>query len=201
MDSANREDDQVHRKDGALVLHQAVSTALLRTNGGRVLYGWGYDWWTNAVLQCLNLCILSAILLGILYLFFGAFPLVFEVNHGFSISQTGLSFLGLFVGMLSGIAADPLWRKSYSRLVQQREAQGGEPGGSEPEFRLPPTIFGAFLVPVALFGKLLQAIGIRMLLMAMHAGFGWTTYPHVSKGSDNLAASDFLIPLACRCTG
>ncbi|KAF2193997.1 benomyl/methotrexate resistance protein [Zopfia rhizophila CBS 207.26] len=111
--------------------------------------------------MCLNLCILSAILLGILYLFFGAFPLVFQSNHGFTISQVGISFMGLLVGMLLGIASDPIWRKNYNRLVQQREAQGGEPGGSEPEFRLPPTIYGAILVPIALFG------------------FGWTTYPWV----------------------
>ncbi|OCL05596.1 MFS general substrate transporter [Glonium stellatum] len=111
--------------------------------------------------MCLNLCILSAILLGILYLFFGAFPLVFEKNHGFTISQTGLTFMGLFVGMVLGISSDPLWRRNYARLVRQREAQGGEPGGSEPEFRLPPTIYGAFLVPIGLFG------------------FGWTTYPWV----------------------
>ncbi|KAK0782553.1 hypothetical protein LTR75_014386, partial [Friedmanniomyces endolithicus] len=45
----------------------------------------------------LNLCLLCAILLGILYLFFGAFPLVFENNHGFNEWQTGLSFLGIFV--------------------------------------------------------------------------------------------------------
>ncbi|KAF1998485.1 MFS general substrate transporter [Amniculicola lignicola CBS 123094] len=111
--------------------------------------------------MCLNLCILSAIFLGILYLFFGAFPLVFENNHGFTISQVGISFLGLFCGMLLGIASDPLWKGNYNRLVRQREEQGGEPGGSEPEFRLPPTIFGAILVPVALFG------------------FGWTTYSSV----------------------
>ncbi|EOD47184.1 putative mfs multidrug protein [Neofusicoccum parvum UCRNP2] len=37
--------------------------------------------------MCLNLCILSSILLGILYLFFGAFPLVFQNNHGFTLSQ------------------------------------------------------------------------------------------------------------------
>ncbi|OAL44718.1 MFS general substrate transporter [Pyrenochaeta sp. DS3sAY3a] len=111
--------------------------------------------------MCLNLCILSAILLGILYLFFGAFPLVFQNNHGFSISQTGLAFLGLFVGMITGICTDPIWRRIYGRLVQQREEQGGEPGGSEPEFRLPSTIVGAWVVPIALFG------------------FGWTTYPSV----------------------
>ncbi|KKY14154.1 putative benomyl methotrexate resistance protein [Diplodia seriata] len=45
--------------------------------------------------MCLNLCILSSILLGILYLFFGAFPLVFQNNHGFTLSQVGLAFLGL----------------------------------------------------------------------------------------------------------
>ncbi|KAH8773952.1 hypothetical protein BGZ57DRAFT_894086 [Hyaloscypha finlandica] len=32
---------------------------------------------------CLNLCLHSAVLLGILYLFFGAFHLVFATNHGF----------------------------------------------------------------------------------------------------------------------
>ncbi|CAN9323280.1 unnamed protein product [Alternaria alternata] len=111
--------------------------------------------------MCLSLCILSAILLGILYLFFGAFPLVFQNNHGFSISQTGLAFLGLLVGMLAGISTDPIWRRIYGRLVRQREEQGGEPGGSEPEFRLPSTILGAWVVPVALFG------------------FGWTTYSSV----------------------
>ncbi|XPS73247.1 hypothetical protein M3J09_005397 [Ascochyta lentis] len=111
--------------------------------------------------MCLSLCILSAILLGILYLFFGAFPLVFRTNHGFSISQVGLAFLGLFVGMLTGICTDPIWRRVYGRLVRQRETQGGEPGGSEPEFRLPSTILGAWVVPIALFG------------------FGWTTYSSV----------------------
>lgn len=82
----------------------------------------------TAVPQCLNLCILSAVLLGILYLFFGAFPLVFQNNHGFSIAQNGLAFLGIFIGMLTGVFTDPLWRKVYGRLVRQREEQGGEPG-------------------------------------------------------------------------
>jgi formate hydrogenlyase subunit 3/multisubunit Na+/H+ antiporter MnhD subunit len=113
------------------------------------------------VLQCLCLCILSAILLGILYLFFGAFPLVFQNNHGFSISQTGLAFIGLFVGMLTGIATDPIWKRIYGRLVRQREEQGGEPGGSEPEYRLPSTVLGAWVVPLALFGKLLQGDAVE----------------------------------------
>jgi hypothetical protein len=90
--------------------------------------------------------------------FFGAFPLVFQNNHGFTVSQTGLSFLGLFVGMLAGITSDLFWRRRYDRLVKRSEAQGG---GSEPEFRLPATIFGAWLVPLSLFGKLSHPLGSR----------------------------------------
>ena len=101
--------------------------------------------------MCLNLCILSAILLGVLYLFFGAFELVFANNHGFELWQTGLTFLGIMVGMLIGILTDPLWHKNYVRLVEKRERNGGEAGGSEPEYRLPPAIAGAILVPIGLF--------------------------------------------------
>lgn len=133
---------------------------------------------------------LSAILLGTLYLFFGAFPLVFENNHGFDISQTGITFMGLFVGMIAGISSDVLWRKNYARLVRRREAQGGESGGSEPEFRLPPTIYGAIVVPIALFGRSLQPLKVlALLLITIYAGFGWTTYPWVGcLGSDRLTS-------------
>ena len=53
-------------------------------------------------LLCLDpmVCLLSiynALLQGILYLFFGAFPLVFGKNHGFNLWQSGLVFLGLAV--------------------------------------------------------------------------------------------------------
>lgn len=110
----------------------------------------------------LNLCLLSALLLGILYVFFGAFPLIFEHNHGFKLYQVGLSFLGLFVGEVLGILSDFFWQQNNRRLMKKREAAGGEPGGTEPEFRLPPTIFGAVMVTIGLFG------------------FGWTTFSSVS---------------------
>jgi MFS family permease len=111
--------------------------------------------------MCLNLCLFSAILLGILYLFFGAFSEVFGKNHGFSLSETGLSFVGIFVGMLGACLTDRFFHKNYVRLIQQREAATGEVGGSEPEYRLPPAILGSLLVPVGLFL------------------FAWTTYPSV----------------------
>lgn len=89
---------------------------------------------------CLNLCIFSALLLGIVYLFFGAFGVVFTGNYGFSLSQLGLTFLGLFVGMLCGAACDPIVHRNYVRLIKQREVATGDIGGSEPEYRLPPAV-------------------------------------------------------------
>lgn len=47
------------------------------------------------------------------------------------------------------------------RLIKEREVATGEIGGSEPEFRLPPAIVGAVLVPIGLFW------------------FAWTTYASV----------------------
>ena len=101
--------------------------------------------------MCLNLCLFSAILLGVLYLFFGAFEVVFQENHHFQLWQVGLAFTGLLVGQLMAISTDPFWHTNYMRLVQDREKNGGQPGGSEPEYRLPPAILGGFLVPIGLF--------------------------------------------------
>ncbi|KAI5864176.1 MFS general substrate transporter [Durotheca rogersii] len=105
--------------------------------------------------MCLLLCLFSALLLGVLYLFFGAFPLVFGQNYGFNLWQNGLSFLGIFVGMILYSLTDPLWRRIYLRLIAQNN------GAPEPEFRLPPAIAGAFLCPIGLFI------------------FAWTAFPWV----------------------
>ena len=101
--------------------------------------------------MCLNLCLFSAILLGVLYLFFGAFQVVFQDNHHFELWQIGLTFTGLLVGQLIAISTDPFWHKNYVRLVKSREMDGGGAGGSEPEYRLPPAIIGGILVPIGLF--------------------------------------------------
>ncbi|OAQ98834.1 hypothetical protein LLEC1_05740 [Akanthomyces lecanii] len=58
--------------------------------------------------MCLNLCLLSAMLLGILYLFFGAFALVFSTNYGFNLWQIGMTFIPICVGMFIASATDPL---------------------------------------------------------------------------------------------
>ncbi|KAL7955510.1 major facilitator superfamily domain-containing protein [Trichoderma compactum] len=111
--------------------------------------------------MCLSLCVFTAILLGILYLFFGAFPLVFATNHGFNLWQIGLTFVGIGVGMVLGMLTDPVWFRIRARLMAKLEQETGVPGGSEPEFRLPSAIVGSVLVPIGIFM------------------FGWTTYSSV----------------------
>lgn len=101
--------------------------------------------------MCLNLCLHSSLLLGILYLFFGAFSLIFTANHGFNLWQVGLTFLGLAIGILFGISTTPYWQKSYERMVEKGNAEAGENSKPEPEFRLPQVMLGSVLVPAGLF--------------------------------------------------
>ncbi|RSL95981.1 hypothetical protein CEP52_011719 [Fusarium oligoseptatum] len=111
--------------------------------------------------MCLSLCIFSAILLGILYLFFGAFPLVFINVYGFNLWQVGLTFLGILVGMVLAAGLDPLWHRIRVNLIRRLSEESGVEGKSEPEFRLPPAILGSVLVPAGIFM------------------FGWSCYPWV----------------------
>ena len=90
------------------------------------------------------LCLWSALLLGIIYLLFEAYPIVME-QHGFNLWQTGLSFLGILVGMLLALASMPFWARLYK---QAREAAGGK---APPEARLLPSMPGAFLTVIGLF--------------------------------------------------
>lgn len=110
----------------------------------------------------LALNLYSAILLGVLYLFFGAFPVVFEGNHGFNLWQSGLSFMGLFVGMAIGACCAPIWGKARHHLMVKRQKElGADAPVSEPEDRLPSVMVGAILVPVGIFW------------------FGWTSYASI----------------------
>ncbi|ERS99880.1 hypothetical protein HMPREF1624_03247 [Sporothrix schenckii ATCC 58251] len=110
----------------------------------------------------LALNLYSAILLGILYLFFGAFPVVFEGNHGFNLWQSGLSFMGLFVGMAIGGTCAPIWAKVRLRLMVKRQQElGASAPVSEPEYRLPSVMVGAIIVPIGIFW------------------FGWTSYASI----------------------
>jgi hypothetical protein len=53
----------------------------------------------------------SSLLLGILYLTFQGFPIIFGDNHGFNQQSVGLSFLGLGIGLLIVPFTQPFWNK------------------------------------------------------------------------------------------
>ncbi|KAJ7162170.1 major facilitator superfamily domain-containing protein [Mycena filopes] len=97
----------------------------------------------------------NALLLGILYLMFQAFPIIFEGVHHFNIQSTGLSFLGIGVGMGMGLATQPYW----NRLSARAAVENG--GKAPPETLLIMGQVGGILVPISLYW------------------FAFTTYPHI----------------------
>lgn len=52
--------------------------------------------------MALLLDIWTALILGILYLAFEAWPFIFQRKHGFDLQQTGMACIGLGVGMCIG---------------------------------------------------------------------------------------------------
>lgn len=102
----------------------------------------------------------TALLQGILYLFFGAFPLVFVENHGFTLWEVGLTFVGLAVGNFFACLCNPLWHKDWMKRMGKEKEKNPE-YKPEPELRLPPAVVGAPIVAASLFW------------------FAWTTYPFV----------------------
>ncbi|KAK9461990.1 major facilitator superfamily domain-containing protein [Lipomyces oligophaga] len=92
------------------------------------------------------LCLFTSIILGIMYLFFQAFTLVFENNHGFKPQHVGLSFMGLLTGIILGVLTEPFWKRNYDRLSQTRGN-----GVGKPEYRLPQAMAGGVFTPIGMF--------------------------------------------------
>ncbi|KAF8956847.1 major facilitator superfamily domain-containing protein [Flammula alnicola] len=87
----------------------------------------------------------TSVILGILYLTFQAYPFIFEEVHGFNTQMTGLSFLGIGVGMLMAISTQPFWNRFYKRVAEENN------GKAPPEARLVMGEFGGILAPFGLF--------------------------------------------------
>lgn len=116
--------------------------------------------------------IYMAILYGIIYMFFGAFPIVYHQIRGWNVAISGLAFLGLTVGMLIGLLYAILDSDRYKKL------------GGTPEARLPPAIVGAILLPAGMFA------------------FAWTNSPSVHWSVSIIVSAPFglgtvLVFLAC----
>ncbi|CAG7565392.1 unnamed protein product, partial [Fusarium equiseti] len=94
----------------------------------------------------LLLTIYMAILYGTLYLFFAAFPIVYQEHRGWSQDIGGLAFLGLAVGIAFGILV-----ALYVTIRSTRPSKHNSDEVWNPEIRLPMSLVGCVAIPVGLF--------------------------------------------------
>ncbi|DAA77192.1 TPA_exp: putative MFS multidrug transporter [Trichophyton benhamiae CBS 112371] len=101
------------------------------------------------------LSLYMAMLYGLLYMFFVAYPIVYEEGKGYSASTTGLMFIPLAIGVVSSSFFAPLINKHYLTLVTKHN---GKPPA---ETRLIPMMLSCWFIPIGIFI------------------FAWTSYPHL----------------------
>ena len=87
-----------------------------------------------------------AIIYGILYMLFAAYPIVFQIVRGWSEGMGGLAFLGILVGIL---IAEAYTFPIYFRYKKKSLANAPLP--LAPEARLPDSFAGCIALPVGLF--------------------------------------------------
>ncbi|KAJ5226410.1 hypothetical protein N7468_007635 [Penicillium chermesinum] len=103
----------------------------------------------------LLLSIYLSIIYGVLYLMFAAFPIVYEKGRGWSEGITGLSFVGVLIGILIAAGCTfPMYFRYKKKVLSTT-------GRIPPEARLPDSFWGAIALPVGLFW------------------FAWTNYPSI----------------------
>lgn len=96
-----------------------------------------------------------ALVYGTLYMFFAAFPIVFQQTRGWNQGVTGLSFLGVMIGMILGSIATIPANIHYIRIQDKHS------GRAPPETRLLQCMPGALAIPLSQFW------------------FAWTNYPSI----------------------
>ncbi|KAI0833043.1 MFS general substrate transporter [Hypoxylon sp. FL0890] len=99
--------------------------------------------------------IYMSVLYGLLYMFFIAFPIIFQEGKGYSAGITGLMFIPLAVGVVSSAFCSPLVNKHYRKLIAKHK------GLPPPELRLIPMMLSCWFIPIGLFI------------------FAWTSYPRL----------------------
>ena len=100
--------------------------------------------------------IYMALIYGILYLFFEAYPISFQEQRGWNDGVGALPFLGITVGVLVGVIIIVYLTKTrYARKMKKH-------GKAAPEERLVAMMIGAVMLPAGLFW------------------FAWTSNPHIT---------------------
>ncbi|KAK7728490.1 hypothetical protein SLS57_002378 [Botryosphaeria dothidea] len=145
-----------------------------------------------------------AFIFAMQYAFFAAFPWVFKTTYGFSLSEQGLTFLGLGVGCVLGFATicasntlidapraarwlaqqKPTTTASPSTLESNPPPPPARPSSPPPEFTLSIAYAGSLLLPASLFA------------------FAWTAAPAVHwlvpvVAEALFGAANLLVFMAC----
>ena len=103
------------------------------------------------------LSLYMSVLYGLLYMFFVAYPIVYQEGKGWDAGKTGLMFIPLAIGVFCSAACAPLVNKHYLKVCARY------PDGKPPaEARLIPMMWSCWFIPIGLFI------------------FGWTSYPKLS---------------------
>ncbi|UNI16920.1 Synaptic vesicle transporter SVOP, variant 2 [Purpureocillium takamizusanense] len=100
--------------------------------------------------------IYMSVLYGLLYMFFVAFPIVYQGGKGWSSGKTGLMFIPVAVGVVCSAVCSPLVNRHYVGLVRRHN------GRPPAEVRLIPMMASCWFIPIGLFI------------------FAWTSYPELS---------------------
>ncbi|RYP91898.1 hypothetical protein DL770_001958 [Monosporascus sp. CRB-9-2] len=96
-----------------------------------------------------------SVLYGLLYMFFVAYPIIFQKGKGYSASITGLMFIPLAVGVVLSAFCAPWVNNHYRKLIASYD------GLPPPELRLIPMMISCWCIPIGLFI------------------FAWTSYPRL----------------------
>ena len=113
----------------------------------------------------------------ILFTFLNGYTYIFTKTYGFTEGTTGLTFIGIAVGLCLATCLVPLVYIWARRDLAKIKAQGGS--RLPPEFRLWFSMFGAPTIPISMFWM------------------GWTAYPHISYWSPLAASVLFGFGILC----
>lgn len=117
----------------------------------------------------LLLSIYHAIIYGILYMLFGAFPIVYRQGRGWNEGVSGLPFIAVAIGVVFAM----IYVIFIDNKTYQKKVQASGRGYAAPEDRLPMCIIGGIALPTGLFW------------------FAWTNYPSVSWVASVVGAIPF----------
>lgn len=117
----------------------------------------------------LLLSLYHAIIYGILYMLFGAFPIVYRVGRHWNEGISGLPFVSVAIGVLLAIT----YVIVYDNNEYMKKVKASGVGYTTPEARLPMCIVGGIVLPIGLFW------------------FAWTNSPDLPWAASVVAAIPF----------